>query len=150
MIKHTTPNHTFGGMSSLAFKPSTLRFVLFGPKSFPPISGGGTLRAPDSPANVLFLKINCSIATAADNVITAKFTPRTRNAGIAINVPNTAATNAPMIGPSGNGRSEKYFDKKNPAVPAIAICAKEICPTKPTSTTSEREITIATKVLMVD
>ena len=41
-IRHSTPNHTFGGTTSVARMPNTLSLTLFGPKSFPPILGGGT------------------------------------------------------------------------------------------------------------
>ena len=62
----------------------------------PKISGSGTGELELPPPQVVFRKTNCSIATAAASVTTARLTPRTRSAETATMSPHTVATSAPI------------------------------------------------------
>ncbi len=53
------------------------------------------------PPHVEFRKTNCSIATAAASVTTARLTPRTRSAETAMIRPQIVATTAPISIPAG-------------------------------------------------
>ena len=78
----------------------------------------------------------------------ARFTPRTRSAGMATMTPTNMATMPAMMIGIGNGvsgmtvsnlfengsgiligASVVIFDTRNAAIPANDICASEICPT---------------------
>ena len=65
--------------TGLGTLPSSPRKGPYGPRSIPSFgSGTGELDVP--PPHVEFRKTNCSIATAAASVTTARLTPRTRSA----------------------------------------------------------------------
>ena len=104
-------------------------------------------RAAESPPPQRRLtKPNCSIATAAASVTTARLTPRTRSAETADEQPEHGRDGAPISGPSGNAeavRRSARCEMVKPATPASASCTTEIWPTKPVITTSERQITVA-------
>ena len=130
-IRHRTPNQTLGGTTSVARMPKTLSLTLFGPKSFPPILGGGTASAPVEPASFGFLNTSSSMATAAASVTTARLTPRTRRAGTAMANPKSAATSAATIGPSGKGQSLKYLDEREAGRPRDRPLGQRDLPDEP-------------------
>ena len=76
----TTKNPNTG----LGILPSSPRNPPYGPRSRPKIFGAGTGELELPPPHVVLRKTNCSIATAAASVTTARLTPRTRSAETAI------------------------------------------------------------------
>ena len=67
-------------------------------------------------SKTVFLNTKFSIVTANASVTTARLTPRTRSAGIAVRRPKTAATAAPASGPIGKGtfQSVTSFESVKP------------------------------------
>ena len=60
-------------------------------------------RPPSPPVNPTLLKTSASMAAAAANVTTARFTPRTRRAGKPMRMPIGTTVSAAMISEIGNG-----------------------------------------------
>ena len=81
-----------------------------------------------------------SKATADASVTIASCTPRMRRAGADVSRPSSVATSAARTHEIGKGtpQSPAIVVMANAAIPARAICIKEICPRNPTTTTSER------------
>ena len=108
-------------------------------REYPKIDGDWMLIPLKPPVRLASLKTSESTATAAPRVMTARFTPRTRSAGRPrITPPIPVARPATMI-ENGNGmpRSSANREQKKAPSPANVICASEICPTYPVSTTSD-------------
>ena len=124
--------------------PSSPRNPLYGPRSSPSFgSGTGELEVP--PPHVELVKTNCSIATAAASVITARLTPRTRRAEKPMPTPITVAPNAPISITHGKPTpwSVARWEMMKPEIPARASWTTEIWPTKPVITTTERHMIVA-------
>ena len=121
-IRQKTPKKGFGSL------PSPNVVTWFGPNTSPNTLGGGTFAPLSPPFHAVFLNTKLSIVTANASVTIARFTPRTRSAGIAVRSPKSAATAAPARGPIGNGtfQSVTSFESVKPATPAIVIWAREI------------------------
>src|SRR5579875_932222 len=90
-------------------------------------------------------KPNCSTATAPASVTTARLTPRTRSEATAVMKPTISAQPIPASGASGKSAQipptlVSMCDIAYPVTPARATWTTEICPTKPTTTTSDRQI----------
>ena len=123
------------------------------PKSHEPSRGFGTFAPPDSmsPMTAGFLKTNSAMVTPPARVMMAKFVPRTRKAGNPTKSPKTIAPSAARNGAIGKGTSYRIanFDNANPATPAKAICAREVCPPKPVRTTSDNASTDAISVVII-
>ena len=118
-----------------------------GERSRPPIAGWATGEPWSPPPQREFRKPNCSSATAAASVTTARLTPLTRRAETAISSPTIVATEAPISREMGNfaqtpPTSVVRWDMVKPATPASASCTTEIWPTKPMMTTRERQMTM--------
>ena len=116
----------------------------YGPRSIPSLgSGTGELDVP--PPHVEFRNTNCSIATAAARVTTARLTPRTRSADTAMIRPHTVAPTAPISIPAGKPTpwSAARWERMNPEIPASASWTIEIWPTKPVITTTDRHMIVA-------
>ena len=115
--------------------PNTGRYgsvALRRPRFHPNSDGAGTLAPPvvTSPTKSGFLNTNSWMAIPPARVTMARFTPRTRNAGIPTSTPNTAATPAASRGAMGNGTPKRSASRErlNPPIPAMAIWASEIWP----------------------
>ena len=121
--------------------------------------GASTLAPAKPPFTDLLANTTLSTATANARVTMARFTPRTRSAGMATMMPTSMATTPPMMMGIGNGVSGMIvsifvengsgilmgasivnFETRNAEIPANDICANEICPTYPVSTTSDRQM----------
>ena len=123
------------------------------PKSQPNSSGFGTFAPPvlASPTNLGFLNTNSVIATPPASVTIARFVPRRRSAGSPVSAPNAVATMVAPIGASGKGTSHAIaiFDSVNPATPANAIWASDVCPAYPVRITNDRAMTTMITVVMI-
>ena len=106
-------------------------------------SGTGELDVP--PPQVELRKTNCSIATAAASVITARATPRTRRAEKPMRTPSTVAPQAPISITHGKPTpwSVARWERMKPEMPASASWTTEIWPTKPVITTTDRHMIVA-------
>ena len=110
----------------------------------PPSSGCVTGEPVGPPPQRALRKPNCSSARAAASVTTTRLTPRTRRRD-GDQQPDDGRRAAPISSEMGNSaqmppRSVVRCDIVKPATPASASCTTEICPTKPTMTTSERQM----------
>src|SRR6478752_8869608 len=97
------------------------------PTSTPRIVGSGTGDAEPPAPHVLLLKPNCSIATAAASVTTARDTPRTRSAEAPAAKPSAVAAATPQIAAGTNPRpaSSVTCATVKPATPASATCTSD-------------------------
>ena len=86
---------------------------------------------PDPPSMLLFWNQMASMATAKARVTMATKRPRMRRAGSPTTTPTTVATRDARIGAIGNGTPHEcpMVLRANPATPARASWASEICPT---------------------
>ena len=106
-----------------------------------PQLGFGTLAPPvdTSPTNVGFLKMNSASPLRPPASGSRDRCPGHERRDATI-TPKSMATSAARIGASGNGMSHwiANFDSENPATPANAICASDVCPPKPVNMTNDR------------
>ena len=119
----------------------------------PPMDGCSTGEPRGPPPHRELRNPNCSSATAAASVTTARLTPRTRRAETAITRPTIVATEAPIRSEIGNfaqipPASVVRCDIVKPATPASASWTTEIWPTKPMITTSERQMMMPSSELI--
>ena len=91
---------------------------------------------------------NVSMVTAAARVTTASWAPRMRSAGSPTITPATLAMPAATRSEIGNGRPVPISDSMRPATPAKAVWAREICPTIPVSTTSDRAMSVLARLVI--
>ena len=93
---------------------------------------------PVAPApHVELAKPNCSMATAAASVTTARLTPRTRSAEAPATKPSTVAARTPAMAASGKPTpaSLERCETTKPEAPASATCISDTWPMKPVMTT---------------
>ena len=137
--RHASVKKPKTGLGSLSSSPRNDESK---PKLKPKTCGEGTGEAAEPPPQVELTKPNCSIATAAASVTTARLTPRTRKAETPMTSPSKVAAATPSKGPSGNPMpwSTAMCETVKPATPASASWTTEIWPTKPVITTSDRQI----------
>src|SRR5215218_9024105 len=88
--------------TGLGRPPPIARRLAPAPTSMPRIVGSGTGDADPPAPQVVLLKPNCSIATAAASVTTARLTPRTRSADAPAAKPTAVATATPQIAAGTN------------------------------------------------
>ena len=103
------------------------------PRNFSSGTGEPVAPAPQ----VALAKPNCSIATAAARVTTARLTPRTRSAEAPATKPSAVAASVPAMAASGKPMpaSLKRCDTTKPEAPASATCMSDTWPMKPVMTT---------------
>ena len=99
---------------------------------------------------VYFVLLNNTFWTACakPNVITARLTPRVRNAGRAKSRPTSVAARTPPANASGNGHDCELLNRPatSAPMPANANWPNEIWPAHPMSTTSESATVAQTRV----
>src|ERR1700744_1239650 len=123
----STPKHFSSGAGGRGVPASAEG----GPSSPRTHFGGGTGEPVLPPPQVELLKPNVSIATAPARVVTARETPRTRTAEMAVMTPITTATAMPARALSGNlmPKLTAMWLTVNPAAPARLSWITEIWPT---------------------
>ena len=79
----------------------------------------------------------------------ARFTPRTRTAGMAKRSPGMHTARAERSGAIGNGIPQFSVNRlrRNAETPANMYWAREICPTKPVRTISEKASSMPTRLV---
>ena len=103
---------------------------------------GGTHATPEPPVRAVLRSTSSSIATATASVATASVMPRTRTAGRPVTMPTARLAATPASSASAGGHpADDSRAIVNPATPANANGASEICPTYPVRTTTDRAST---------
>ena len=111
--------------------PSMPRNPALAPRSSPKRFGSATGEPVEPPPQVVLVKPKFSIATAPARVTTARDTPRTRTAEIAVITPMITATAMPIRPPASVGMPKltAMWLTVNPAAPARLSWITEIWPT---------------------